>query len=131
MISPAPDSFNESHQTLKFANRAKKIKNEAYINEDVDQRALLRKYQIELKKLKQELLDKNNLEGNGYNQNDIMQLEQERKRAEEDKNAAYNALESRTKEFFATQQQKNQLEEKIKQMNSQILVGGKKIEDTP
>jgi hypothetical protein len=36
MISPAPDAFQESHQTLKFANRAKKIKNEAYINEDVD-----------------------------------------------------------------------------------------------
>ena len=32
--------------------RAKKIKNEARINEDVDERALLRKYEIELKKLK-------------------------------------------------------------------------------
>lgn len=30
--------------TLKFATRAKKIKNEAHVNEDVDQRALLRKY---------------------------------------------------------------------------------------
>ena len=59
MISPASDAFNESHQTLKFANRAKHIKNEAYINEDVDQRALLRKYQIELKKLKQELIERN------------------------------------------------------------------------
>jgi hypothetical protein len=48
------------------------------------------KYQIELKKLKQELFEKgNNIDSsNGYNQNDIMQLTQERKRAEEDKNAA-------------------------------------------
>ena len=55
MVSPASESYSESHQTLKFATRAKKIKNEARINEDVDQRTLLRKYQIELKKLKQEL----------------------------------------------------------------------------
>ena len=36
MISPAFESFPESLSTLKFATRAKKIKNEAKINEDVD-----------------------------------------------------------------------------------------------
>jgi DNA polymerase-3 subunit beta len=51
MISPAYDSFNESLSTLKFATRAKKVKNEARINEDLDHRALLRKYELELKKL--------------------------------------------------------------------------------
>lgn len=55
MISPASEGFSESISTLKFATRAKKIKNEARINEDVDQRALLRKYEIELRKLKTEL----------------------------------------------------------------------------
>lgn len=55
MISPSAEGFGESLSTLKFATRAKKIKNEARINEDVDQRALLRKYEIELKKLKNEL----------------------------------------------------------------------------
>mgnify|MGYP000677934641 CR=1 FL=1 len=39
--------------------RAKKIKNEARINEDIDQRTLLRKYEVELKKLKQELEQRN------------------------------------------------------------------------
>lgn len=58
MISPSADAFGESLSTLKFATRAKKIKNEARINEDVDQRALLRKYEMELKKLKSELMDK-------------------------------------------------------------------------
>jgi kinesin family protein 3/17 len=52
LISPAYESFQESLSTLKFATRAKKIKNEAIINEDVDQRALLRKYENELKKLR-------------------------------------------------------------------------------
>lgn len=73
MISPSSDAFSDSHQTLKFANRAKNIKNEAYINEDTDQRALLRKYQTELKKLKQELFERNQtIGGAGYNQNEIM-----------------------------------------------------------
>lgn len=52
MISPALDAFNESLSSLKFANRAKHIKNTPIVNEDVDQRALLRKYEMELKKLK-------------------------------------------------------------------------------
>jgi hypothetical protein len=51
--------------------------------------------------LKQELFEKSNsIEGNGYSANEIMQLEQERKRAEEDKNAAIYALDQRSKEFF-------------------------------
>jgi hypothetical protein len=36
MISPSSDAFAESSSTLKFATRAKKIKNVASINEDVD-----------------------------------------------------------------------------------------------
>lgn len=36
MISPAFDGYSESISTLKFATWAKKIKNTAKINEDVD-----------------------------------------------------------------------------------------------
>jgi len=36
MISPALDAYGESLSSLKFANRAKNIKNTAIINEDVD-----------------------------------------------------------------------------------------------
>ena len=59
MISPAYDSFAESLSTLKFATRAKKVKNEATINEDLDHRALLRKYEQELRRLREELEAKN------------------------------------------------------------------------
>ncbi len=38
-----PLTPQESLSTLKFANRAKNIKNEAHVNEDLDQRTLLRK----------------------------------------------------------------------------------------
>lgn len=52
MISPSLDAFPESLSSLKFANRAKNIKCQAIVNEDVDQRALLLKYENELRKLK-------------------------------------------------------------------------------
>lgn len=58
-ISPALEAFAESVSTLKFANRAKKIKNAAVVNEDLDQRALLRKYERELKILRSELKQRN------------------------------------------------------------------------
>mmetsp|Transcript_30472 Transcript_30472/g.22599 ORF Transcript_30472/g.22599 Transcript_30472/m.22599 type:complete len:335 (+) Transcript_30472:806-1810(+) len=128
MISPSPDAFGESLSTLKFATRAKKIKNEARINEDVDQRALLRRYEIELKKLKQELMERNR---EGHHPQILSQLEAEKRQAEEDKAAAINALEAQSKEYLMEKEEKKRLEEKIKMMNSQMLVGGKKVEDTP
>lgn len=128
MVSPAFDSFNESLSTLKFATRAKKIKNEARINEDVDQRALLRKYENELKKLRDEL-EQRTL--NVVDKESILRLESQKRRAEEDKIAAITALESRSREFMMEKEEKKKLEEKIKMLNSQLLVGGKKIEDTP
>ena len=36
MVSPAPEAFSETLSTLKFATRAKKIKNDARVNEDVN-----------------------------------------------------------------------------------------------
>ena len=96
----------------------------------MDQRTLLRKYQIELKKLKSELEAKTKSIG-GMNAKDVSKLEAEKQQAEADKNAAINALEIRSHEFLQAQEEKRMLEDKIKAMNSQILPGGKKIEDTP
>jgi hypothetical protein len=128
MVSPAPEAFTETASTLKFGMRAKKIKNDARINEDVDQRALLRKYEIELRKLKMELENKNHVYGDPHA---VTQLEEEKRRAEEDKEAAINALEVRSREYMNEREEKMRLEEKIKLMNSQMLTGGKKIEETP
>jgi hypothetical protein len=52
MISPALESMAETLSTVKFANRAKHIKNEAVVNEDIDQKSLLRKYEKELLRLR-------------------------------------------------------------------------------
>ena len=104
MISPAADAFSESLSTLKFATRAKKIKNEAKINEDVDQKALVRKYEIELKKLKTELLEKEALL-----QPNVKALEAQRRLAEEEKLRAMHALEITSKEFVQAQAEKTKL----------------------
>jgi thymidine phosphorylase len=44
---------------------------------------------------------------------------------------AINALEVRSREFLQEKEEKKHLVEKIQMMNSQMLIGGKKIEDTP
>ena len=115
MISPSSEGFGESISTLKFATRAKKIKNEARINEDVDQRALLRKYEVELRKLKLELNEKNrHINSHSH----LLQLEEEKRRAEQDKAAAINALEERNREYIMERDEKKRLEEKIRALNS-------------
>ena len=44
---------------------------------------------------------------------------------------AVKELEARSREMMLEKEEKQRLEEKIKALNSQLLVGGKKIEDTP
>ena len=44
--------------------------------------------------------------------------------------AAITALEARSREYMVEKEEKKKLEQKILQMNSQLLVGGKKIEET-
>jgi kinesin family member 15 len=60
-VSPAVSSFSETLSTLKFAQRAKMIKNAAVVNEDVTGTVNLLKYEI--KKLKDELLIQKSLAG--------------------------------------------------------------------
>ncbi|XP_030319631.1 kinesin-like protein KIF17 [Calypte anna] len=64
-LSPADNNYEESLSTLRYANRAKNIKNKPCINEDPKD-ALLREYQEEIKKLKAILAEQmamNNLSG--------------------------------------------------------------------
>jgi chromosome segregation ATPase len=122
MISPTYEGFAESISTLKFATRAKKIKNEARINEDADHKALLLKYEAEIKKLRKQLAEK---KSEMLDREEFVRLEQDKRRAEEDKEAAITALESRYKEYLLEK------EEQIKELSSQLLVGGQRIEETP
>ena len=53
-IGPADYNFDETLSTLRYANRAKNIKNKPKINEDPKD-AMIREYQDEISKLKAEL----------------------------------------------------------------------------
>ena len=54
-ISPALEAVGETISTLKFADRAKTVKNAARDNQDFAKKTLLRKYERELKRLRDEL----------------------------------------------------------------------------
>ena len=54
-LSPADNNYDETLSTLRYANRAKNIKNKPHINEDPKD-ALLREYQAEIENLKKMLL---------------------------------------------------------------------------
>eukprot|EP01138_Halocafeteria_seosinensis_P014292 gb/GECG01014592.1/.p1 GENE.gb/GECG01014592.1/~~gb/GECG01014592.1/.p1 ORF type:complete len:994 (+),score=180.45 gb/GECG01014592.1/:1-2982(+) len=131
MISPALEAFVESLSTLKFANRAKNIKNEARVNEDLDQKSLLRRYERELKRLRTELDQRSRTV---VDKRRLLELDEQRRRAEQDKMAAIQALERRSEEFMKEKEDKRQLEERINLLQGQVLVGGtegKNVQDTP
>jgi len=121
MISPALEAMVESLSTLKFANRAKNIKNEPKVNEDLDQKSLLRKYERELKRLRAELEEKSK---NVVDKRRLLEIDEQRKRAEADKMAAIRALEARSLEFMREKEEKRKLEERIAMLTNQIMVRG-------
>lgn len=51
-LSPADNNYDETLSTLRFANRAKNIKNKPRINQDPKD-TMISEYQEEIKKLKQ------------------------------------------------------------------------------
>ena len=54
-MTPASSQAEETHNTLKFATRAKKIEITAQRNEILDQSSLIRRYQEEIAALRQQL----------------------------------------------------------------------------
>ena len=124
-ISPAHCSFNESLSTLNFAKRAKNIKNRPVINEDIDHNGLIHQYENELKKIREELEEKNK----------IIELNEEilklKNREEKEKIDAIKAYEQTSRQLLIEREEKQKLETKIELMNLQMIKGGEKIEETP
>lgn len=54
-VTPCSSSYSETLSSLKFAKRAKHVKNFAVINQDFNEQALLSAYEREIKKLRREL----------------------------------------------------------------------------
>lgn len=120
MVSPAHEAMQETISTLKFANQAKNIRNEARVNEDLDQKSLLRKYEKELKQLRAELEEKNR---NVVDKRRLLEIDEQRRRAEADKMAAIRALEVRSQEFMKEKEEKKRLEQRIAALTNKITGG--------
>jgi kinesin family protein 3/17 len=58
-LSPADYNYEESISTLRYASRAKSIKNKPIVNEDPKD-ALLKQYEDEISNLKNMLINMNN-----------------------------------------------------------------------
>ncbi|KAJ1698697.1 hypothetical protein LUZ63_007209 [Rhynchospora breviuscula] len=54
-VTPSSSNAEETHNTLKFAHRAKRIEIQASQNKIIDEKSLIKKYQNEIKRLKDEL----------------------------------------------------------------------------
>ena len=126
MVSPALEAMVETISTLKFANRAKNIKNEAKVNEDLDQKSLLRKYERELKQLRAALEEKSK---NVVDKRRLLELDEHRRRAEADKMAAIRALEAKSLEFMQEKEEKKRLELRINALMGQMIRGEKGVND--
>ncbi|KAI3755584.1 hypothetical protein L1987_55388 [Smallanthus sonchifolius] len=75
-ITPASSSMEETHNTLKFASRAKRIEIYASQNKIIDEKSLIKKYQREISALKLELEQLRRGMLVGVNPEEIMTLKQ-------------------------------------------------------
>ncbi|XP_054787623.1 kinesin-like protein KIN-7D, mitochondrial [Prosopis cineraria] len=75
-VTPASSNMEETHNTFKFASRAKRVEIYASRNKIIDEKSLIKKYQREISSLKEELdqLKKGVLAG--VNPEEIMSLKQ-------------------------------------------------------
>lgn len=154
-VSPSEECFSETLSTLLFAKRAKNIKNKPVINQDKHKISLLKQYEDEIKKLKEDLHNKNelliNIENNHNNEfkninssnkininnssssiNDkINILKQQNEKAIHDKDMALKLLEKASSKYLQEKEEKANLEKILSNFNSHVLYGGEKVEDTP
>ena len=81
-LSPANYNYEETMSTLRYANRAKQIKNKPKVNEDPKD-ALLKQYESEIKQLKDMLAQFSGAQGGAMSQIDMLkELQALRKKQE-------------------------------------------------
>uniref|UniRef100_A0A8C1YUW2 Kinesin-like protein n=1 Tax=Cyprinus carpio TaxID=7962 RepID=A0A8C1YUW2_CYPCA len=134
-IGPADYNYDETISTLRYANRAKNIKNKARINEDPKD-ALLRQFQKEIEDLKRKLEEGTpHIRRKKVSPDKMVEMqakiEEERKALEakldmeeEERNKARAELEKREKDLLKAQQEHHLLLEKLSALEKRVIVGG-------
>ena len=124
-LSPATASFSESLSTLHFTQRAKTIKNRVRVNEDVDKRTLLRRYEKELHRLRGALeSQRQQVVGS-----QVELLRNERLRAQRNHRAAQLQLDAQYKALAAERQQKLALIRQIETLEHRLIGGSGETDD--
>lgn len=134
-IGPASYNYDETLTTLRYANRAKNIKNKPRINEDPKD-ALLRQYQEEIGRLKEKLalrsmVQRKKRKTKKKREDDLADSDSE---AEDSKGEDNNKTFETDKKLIAEQlkaekQETETLIMRIKDLESKMLCGGKNIID--
>ncbi|KAL7002649.1 Kinesin-like protein KIN-7D, mitochondrial [Sarracenia purpurea var. burkii] len=75
-VTPASSNMEETHNTLKFASRAKRVEIYASRNKIIDEKSLIKKYQKEISILKQELDQLKQGMISGVNHEELLSLRQ-------------------------------------------------------
>ncbi|KAL1527678.1 hypothetical protein AB1Y20_009064 [Prymnesium parvum] len=119
--SPTDAAAAESLSTLKFAHRAQHVRNHAHVNADVDQKLILHRYETELASLRTQLLERTR---GVVDKRRLLEVEEQRRQAEEDKLEAIRELENRSQEVLQEKAAKRRLEAQISQMEGQLLMSG-------
>lgn len=120
-VGPASYNYEESLTTLRYANRAKNIKNRPRVNEDPKD-ALLREFQLEIERLKQMLIEKQKKKIRGES-GDTNGLSKSSSTSSNLSSIQSNGGQSVDLEAF------EKLDAKIRAMESKLLTGGKNIVD--
>ncbi|KPA79716.1 putative kinesin [Leptomonas pyrrhocoris] len=127
-ISPALESYAESLSTLMFANRAKNIQTHAVVNEGVNQATLLRTYEQELRRLRQQLQERTEAAASGADSVDthvlLSEMEEDYRRAEKDRVAALAALQQSSAAHQEELRVREELEGRIRELEAIMREGG-------
>lgn len=127
-ISPALESYAESLSTLMFANRAKNIQTHAVVNEGVNQATLLRAYEQELRRLRQQLQERTEAAAAGADAAGthvlLTELEEDCRRAEKDRAAALAALQQSSVAHQEEMRIREELEGRIRELEAVMREGG-------
>ena len=133
---PADYNFDETMSTLRYANRAKQIKNKPVINQDPKD-AMLREYKDEISSLRKQL-EAIRVAGDGTNAdvstdvdlpNSLQIVDQsllDQSREERDELRA--RLEDEAKARADMETQREELQKRLAEMENQVVVGGSELE---
>jgi kinesin family protein 3/17 len=132
-ITPVSLHYSETINSLKFANRAKSVKNYAMVNEDFSQQAMLSKYEQEIKKLRRALAQQQIGTGSDHLvvREELHRVQSQWAQVTKEKEDVESELAKRLEEVEQTQHEKKKLQQRIEELEKEVLVGGKRPEETP